>query len=468
MARHSENPTQSMTTPIPLVYRAIRQLVRLLVTVFYRRIETAGLEHVPARGPLILAATHQNALIDPMLLIAIIPRRMVPLAKAPLFRTPVIGGFLRAVGAIPVHRRQDSPDGATDNREMFRQAAATLARDTAILIFPEGRSQPEPALMPLRTGAARILLQVQSEIAEPVTLLPIGLVYHEPGTFRAARAWILVGESLDTSECVARYGDDPEGAVRLLTERLTEALRTRIVEADDRQTLRLLTTLESMWRQETPDASRDAAAQAARMRGMMRAYRYLALREDARVARFRDEVERYAVDLELTGFAGAALPESYPAAAVFRYALREIASLVVGFPLAVWGIVNHFLPYQITRLIVNAAHPEADVEATYKLVGSLILYPVIWLAETLLVWRFAGGGLALLFAASLLPTGFFAITWRERLHRFIRDTAGFIQFLTGGSLRRRLIARRRELIQEMEDLARLVPEEVMADPTPER
>lgn len=459
----STDRNASIPEPISLGYRVVRPLIRFLLNVFYRRIETAGLEHIPARGPLILAANHQNAMIDPMLLIAAIPRRMVPLAKAPLFGSPLLGPFLRAVGAIPVHRRQDSPEGAADNQEMFRQASATLARDTAILIFPEGRSQPEPALMPLRTGAARILMETQSGAGERVTLLPIGLVYHEPGTFRTGRAWILVGEPVETADCAALYRNDPEDAVRRLTERLTTALRARIVDADDRQTLRLLTTLEAIWRQETPDAARDAAARAARMRSVMRAYRYLATREAARVARFRGEVEQYAQDLELTGFAGHDLPESYPAGAVCRYALRETASLVLGFPLAVWGIVNHVVPYQITRVIIKAAHPEADVEATYKLLGSFVLYPLIWLGEALLVWRLGGGPLAVLFLASLVPTGFFAITWRERLHRVVRDTASFVEFLTGGSLRQRLITRRRALINELEALARLVPEEVMAE-----
>jgi 4-carboxymuconolactone decarboxylase len=40
---------------------------------------------------------------------------------------------------------------------------------------------------------------------------------------------------------------------------------------------------------------------------------------------------------------------------------------------------------------------------------------------------------------------------------------GFVEFLTGGSLRQRLIARRRALIGELEALARLVPKEVMED-----
>jgi len=61
--------------------RLIRAFVRALLAIFYRRLDVVGLDHLPARGPLIVAATHQNGLIDPMLLMAALPRPLRPLAK---------------------------------------------------------------------------------------------------------------------------------------------------------------------------------------------------------------------------------------------------------------------------------------------------------------------------------------------------------------------------------------------------
>jgi len=136
----------------------VRGLARTLLSLFYRRVEVVGAARLPPRGPLIVAANRQNALVDPMLLLAAVPRALVPLAKAPLFRNPIIGPFLKLAGAIPVTRRQDARGAAMDNESMFRATGRTLGEGGAILIFPEGVSQPEPALMPLRTGAARILL----------------------------------------------------------------------------------------------------------------------------------------------------------------------------------------------------------------------------------------------------------------------------------------------------------------------
>ncbi len=189
----------------PAGYRIFRSPARFLAGLFYRRVEVAGLERVPLSGPLIVAANHHQGLMDGILLTAALPRRLCPIAKAPLFRYPVIGQLARLAGAIPVHRRQDSGGRAADNQAMFGAAERALGQGAAILIFPEGGSQPEPALMPLRTGTARLVLGsgwvADRELRRPAatTLLPVGLMFHEPGTFRVGTALVLIGEPVPRS-----------------------------------------------------------------------------------------------------------------------------------------------------------------------------------------------------------------------------------------------------------------------------
>ncbi len=448
----------------PAGYRLVRSLARLLLALFYRRVEVVGSEHIPTNRPVILAANHQNALVDPMLLLTTIPRRLVPIAKAPLFRHLLIAPFLRLAGAIPVHRRQDEGSDPALNREMFRAAIATLREGGAILIFPEGVSQPEPVLMPLHSGAARMVLSAETADNGKlgVTLLPVGLVFHEPGTFRTGWALVVVGEAVPTGDCIALYRTSPTAAVRQLTDRLAGALRQRIVEANDRETLRLLHVVESIWREESGEVTRDAAARTVRIQRMMRAYRYLLSRETARVEGFRHRVAQYAKDLELAGLTGQQLAQSYPASVVFQYTIRQGLSLLLGLPLAVWGIANHLIPYQLTRVAVRRLRPSPDVEATYKLVAAILLYPLCWAAEGWLGWRTGGRWPLGVFIASLVPTGFFALSWRERLDRFRREARGFFQFLLHRNLREQLLARRRALVGELTALAGLVPESAFA------
>ncbi|HEU5193162.1 MAG TPA: lysophospholipid acyltransferase family protein [Methylomirabilota bacterium] len=443
--------------------RLIRALVRALLAIFYRRVDVVGLERVPAAGGLIVAANHQNGLVDPMMLMARLPRTLQPLTKSTLFKHPIVAPFLHLAHAVPIYRRQDAGGAAVDNAETFRAVSHVLATGGAILIFPEGVSQPEPTLMALRTGAARMLLEAEAAGAPPVTLLPIGLVLHEPGTFRDGRGLILVGDPVETEDCGALHRTDPVAAVHQLTDRLAEALKKLIVEAEDRDTLRLLRLMERVWREETHVAP--TAASAEWLQRASRAYRWLRREAPADVQRFRCEVEEYADKLDELGITPATVGRAYAPSIVTRYAAREIVPLVLGLPLAVLGIVLHALPYALLWIGVRLARPSADTEATYKLLGGVIIYPLAWIFQAWLAWRSGGGWALALYLLLLLPAGFFALAWQARLDRVRGEARALGHFLARRGLHARLIARRRELAEQLDALARRVPEPVLSGRT---
>jgi glycerol-3-phosphate O-acyltransferase / dihydroxyacetone phosphate acyltransferase len=440
--------------------RLIRAFVRALLAIFYRRVDVVGLEHVPPAGGLIVAANHQNGLVDPMMLLAALPRPLRPLAKATLFRHPIIAPFLRLARAVPIYRREDAGGRPVDNAETFRAVVGALTRGEAILIFPEGVSQPEPALMTLRTGAARMLLEAEATGAGVVTLLPVGLVLHEPGRFRAGRALLLVGAPVETTDCVARHAVDPLGAVHRLTDRLTAALRHQIVEAEDRETLRLLRLMERVWHEES--GATPAPGSATWLQRASRAYRWLRRTAPTDVARFRREVEEYALVLDRLGLTPATLGRSYAPSIVARYAAREIVPLVLGLPLAAVGLVLHALPYGLLWAGIRLTQPHPDTEATYKLTGGILIYPLAWALEAWLAWRWGGAATLTLLLVVLVPAGFFGLAWQARLESVAREARALVHFVARRGLHARLVARRRALAEELEALARRVPEPVLA------
>lgn len=74
-----------------MAYGLVRGVIRVLLWLFYRRVDVIGGERIPTRGPLIVAPNHHNSIVDAMLILGTFPRRIIPLAKAPLFRHPMIG-----------------------------------------------------------------------------------------------------------------------------------------------------------------------------------------------------------------------------------------------------------------------------------------------------------------------------------------------------------------------------------------
>ena len=192
-------------------------LARVAARVYYR-LTLAG-ERVPGRGPVLLVANHPNSLLDPVLVQAVAGRPVRFLAKAPLFSDARVGWLARGAGAIPVFRAVDDPAQMGRNEDTFRAVHAALAGGAAVGIFPEGLSHSEPALAPLRTGAARIALGVGR--AFPV--VPVGLVFRAKDVFRS-EALALVGAPVAWDDLASCGAEDTE-AVRALTARIDAALR---------------------------------------------------------------------------------------------------------------------------------------------------------------------------------------------------------------------------------------------------
>ena len=432
-------------------YRLVRGVIRLLLWLFYRRIDVVGADRIPARGPLLVTANHHNSIVDAMLVMGTMPRPVTPLAKAPLFRHPFIGPFLWLVGAVPVHRRAESGDDPHRNEAMFAAVVAALRGGAAILIFPEGVSQPRPTLLPLRTGAARILLQTEAVSPRAGTvLLPVGLVFDRPGTFREASAIVSIGRPVPTDDCVAMQATAPEEAARRLTARLADALRGELVEAEDQQTLELLGVLEGVVHRAAgvpPPA--DPAASLVWRRRTMEAARALATRAPEQVTELRGRLERYRRRLEETGLTDAELGSPYTPGAVLRWAVRNAVRLAVSLPLALLGIAAHALPYWLTDVIARRLGTTEEEAATDKMAVGLALYPVCWAAEAWIPWRLGGGVAVLLWALLLVPAGLVALAWRDRLARAARQARAFLGWVADRRLHRDLLAEREALAREV-------------------
>src|SRR5439155_16834977 len=155
---------------------------------------------------------HPNGLVDPGLVFILARRHITFLAKAPLFKIPLVGLMLRRMGALPVYRRQDDPTQMSKNAGTLEAAAQALVQERCITIFPEGKSHSEPQLQELKTGAARIALMAR-ELGAAARIVPLGLTYSEKNLFRSA-VRVDVGAPIDAS-----------GDVEGLTQRIFDALR---------------------------------------------------------------------------------------------------------------------------------------------------------------------------------------------------------------------------------------------------
>lgn len=142
------------------LYRLMQRLVLRFFRVFHL-LEVRGLEHIPATGPVIVAANHVNP-FDAVIVGACMPRRIRFVVWNRTFNLPVIGWLLRLTGCIPVNR--DRPDTAS-----FRESLRWLEAGHILGIFPEGKYTLDGHLDELKPGTMRIALAAGATVV-PATL----------------------------------------------------------------------------------------------------------------------------------------------------------------------------------------------------------------------------------------------------------------------------------------------------------
>lgn len=143
------------------VYRAAWLPVRFLLHLLFGY-RTEGAEKVPEKGPVILAANHLS-ILDPIAIGAGIRRPVSFLARADVFRLPVLSWLLPRLYAIPVER-------GTGDLSAIKGAIRALERGMAFGIFPEGTRSRSGRLQPFKTGVAAIAFRTGSPVV-PVAVV---------------------------------------------------------------------------------------------------------------------------------------------------------------------------------------------------------------------------------------------------------------------------------------------------------
>lgn len=438
-------------------------LVRLLgwtASVFFR-VERRG-EPIPD-GPVLVVANHPNSLLDPLVVFRTAGRPTRPLAKAPLFDQKFVGFMLRALGGLPVYRRQDDDAQMHRNEDTFRKAIDALQEGSAVQIFPEGITHSEPSLAPLRTGAARIALAAEAERDWQLGLriVPIGLTYRHKTRFRGS-ALACTGTPITVAEWKDAWEADPQAAARELTDTIRARLEDVTLNLSRTEDEGLVETAERIWTRAKGLAGwreRDPLAdRLPRLRAFAHGLGWLRLHEPERHDALVRQVRRYRALLERLGVEDGDVPPRYTAGQVARYVLFEGLPLLLGLPFALVGAVLWYPVWIAPRFAVSRIRPEHTAISTYKLVTGFFAAPLLWaILIGIAAWRWGwpGGALA---AAAVPLLGFATLAWGERFLRVRDDADLFLRVLSRPQIAAALDARRSRLVTAFDELADRVPE----------
>ncbi|MGB9802573.1 lysophospholipid acyltransferase family protein [Desulfofundulus sp.] len=157
-----------------MFYRFARAVCRVIL-VLVRRWEVVGADNLPRSGGVLVVSNHVSYW-DPVVVGCALTRQVHFIAKAELFRIPLLGTVITALGAFPVRR------GGGD-RQAIRRALELLKQGRVVGIFPEGTRSKSGELLEPHLGAAMLALRAK------VPVLPVAVI-NTRGVFGKVRVYI--------------------------------------------------------------------------------------------------------------------------------------------------------------------------------------------------------------------------------------------------------------------------------------
>ena len=406
-----KDPVGDSHPKVGFIYRLTRRFTRALVSIWFREINLVDEDNLPDEGGLLFIAWHPSGLIDPMLMHAALPGKQSMISKHTLFKVPILGTFIKAAGALPIERSQDSKNKAAASDRNVNQLAtvsSAVANGGRLIIFPEGTTHSEASSKQARSGAARIIqaaIREAEEMGKPrPQLVPIGLHYSDTTTFRERCAVVI--ERPMTLPQLPEIIDDFEVQDKLDREWVTSVTKSIDFE------LKRASLSKTSWEEREFIWRGKGVVHAERARQMGEAFtkptyyqsvlgarriragwEFMAQNEPEKTAKIVEDCTEHFANLDDRGISPLDVdskPERMSTSNGFILMVKWAWAAVWMLGLITWSaVIGNFPAYQTNYLVMHFLKKSDAVDksalGTYKVLAAVITFLIWWIIASLMV-----------------------------------------------------------------------------------
>lgn len=373
-----------------MIYHFLKQLIKLSLFFFFKKIVVTGKEHIPPGGPLILAANHPNTFMDPLLVASICSQRIGFIANAGIFLNAFVTRIFSYFHVIPIFRKKDiEPGEKPDNRKAFKKCHEYLNRKGTILIFPEGTSYYELKLREIKTGTARIALSFEelNDFQGDLKIVPIALDYSDSVQFRSVVS-IRVCPPVSVSEYKKAYEKDEFETVLQLTEAIRKELAKNIPQTSGKEQEAFLVNVHQFYTafydpkaalHLNPKLSLELRNQ------VSKAIHYLEKRNAELYADTQRKVAQFFKLLKEEGIRPMIISNNIKEKNKPVFYGSYFLKFILLFPLYILGLVFNYIPFILPVKIFKALKLDIEYKAPVQMIAGLITFPLFY---ALILWLF--------------------------------------------------------------------------------
>jgi len=442
-------------------YSAMRALIGLALGFYFRRIERFHEERVPASGPLLLTSNHPNSLTDSFVIGATVSRRVNFVATVQLFRFAPLKWLLTRCGVIPINRVKDDAKAMRTVAETFEACFRVLERGEAVGIFPEGITYDDSQLKDIKSGAARMALELEQRHGGKLRLqvLPVGLTYSAKEIYRSD-ALVNFGEPIRVVDFLEGYNERRKECIRNLTDEIERRIQSLILHLPQLEHDRVIVGVKKLYLAELMlgttvihEAKSQRANELLLTQRIVEAVEEVYRSDPQRAASFAaklDSYERWLNRLKISDEALKLFPDRNK---LIGQSIFWAAVAILGAPIALYGWLHRALPYGLVRWSVKRfAEPgkRKAQAATTAIAAGIVAFTLcygifVWIFHRIFWWP-----ASFWYALSLIPASLLAHYYLRETRRLVAGMRNTIILLRAPGASRRLLHRRAELIDEIE------------------
>ncbi|MFN5633643.1 MAG: lysophospholipid acyltransferase family protein [Flavobacteriia bacterium] len=376
-----------------MLYRILKFLIGIGIRLYYREIKIRNKEFLRHDGPLIIIANHPNTMMDAWIIAQSISQPIYFMAKGTFFNTPLKRWILNSLGMIPINRPIDNKTAGVNNNASFEACYKVLEEGKTLVVFPEGNSMMERQLRELKSGTARIALEVEQRNAGKLNLkvVPIGIFYSQGEKFRSS-VMLTIEQGLFVDDLLDEYAENPSVASKKLTSRFRQHLERVLVTTDSLEQEKLIDDVYDIVKDEKSKASVESRVEylkqiSDRIEEIQLLKPFLIEEIQTLVNQIQWQTEKLKIRQDL-------LNKRFKLSSYSLQLFFSVIYAVVGFPVFIFGLIHSIVPFKGTELLMPKLIKNVEYYAPIAVLLGLVVYPINY---SLFIWT-AG----ILFQLSLL------------------------------------------------------------------
>lgn len=398
-----------------MLYNLLKILLSIGTKLYYKEVKVNNVEGLSHDGPMIIIANHPNTLLDAWIIGQVSKEKIFFMVKGTFFNTGLKKWFLKGLGLIPINRATESKTKGVSNEDSFEICYRVLEEGKVLVVFPEGNSFIERQLRELKSGTARIALEVakRGKTDKPIKIVPVGLIYSEANKFRSS-VLAKVGEPIDASPFLEDYKQNTIKGAKGLTKEFRRSLESLLVNSTSNEHELLVEDIvQILSSQYVKNEKKGVELVAETIKETHSRINEVLAQSPERMGEISTLVDQIKQQLISLDIKSDFLDRSYKPGMFGRQLIQSTLLLVLGFPLFIYGAIHNFLPYKLTDLVMPKLVKEPEYYAPVAILLGLVLYPLTYTGILLLVNAYypLSGWMMLIYFLSMPISGLLAFNY---------------------------------------------------------